>query len=943
MQRFLSLFFFFLLFQVYSTAQLIWTEPVFPTSNQAISVYFDAAKGTAGLKDCNCDIYVHTGLITSKSTSNSDWKYVFTEWGVANNDWKMQPVAGSPNVYRFDITPSIRELYGVTDAGEEIQKLAFVFRNANGSKEGKEVGGTDIFYNVYPENVALTATLITPSSSAIFTQVGATIPVEGAASQVATLSLYDNGELIYSAEGASLEYALNVTTTGVHLVEMIANIGATYDTVSFTYVAPGPNSVESLPAGAELGINYLSDTEVLLALYAPGKQNVFLLGDFNDWRLREKFQMKRTPDGATWWIQVSGLSPGKYYSFQYVVDGAIRIGDPYSQLILDPSADKWISESIFPNMPPYPENQTTGIVSLLQTGAPAFNWQHPNFERPDKSNLTIYELLMRDFLFQDYAKLTGWLDYFERMGVNAIELMPVNEFDGNNSWGYNPTYHHALDKVYGTPEAFKSFVDACHARGIAVILDVVFNHAHEKNPLCMLYWDDANFRPAADNPWLNQEATHDFSVFFDFNHEREATRAYVKKTLRHLLTEYQIDGFRFDLSKGFTQNVGAPFNAGAYDATRIGIIKEYMDEIKSVDSDAYIILEHFTDNNEERELSDYGAMFWAGAGVHNQYLEAAMGYSSNLSGVSYKSRGWNDPHLIAYMESHDEERMMYKNLQFGNSSGNYNVKNLSTALDRVELASAFFYTVPGPKMLWQFGELGYDYPINYCENGTENENCRTGPKPIPWSYTEDPDRLDVYNVVRSLLHLRNEYDVFQTSDFQLNVVGNQKSIRLNHASMNVNVLGNFAVNSANISPAFQHNGWWYDYFSGDSINVTDVNAAISLQAGEYRLYTDVRVQKPGFVTNNREIAPFKPNWSVFPNPSDGNFRLLLKMDRSTPLELALFDAQGRKLKLLAKENFPGGALELNIQETLNPGVYFIRLVANGVVDTKKLLVVEDRW
>ena len=129
----------------------------------------------------------------------------------------------------------------------------------------------------------------------------------------------------------------------------------------------------------------------------------------------------------------------------------------------------------------------------------------------------IYELMLRDFL-QDhsYTSLIDTLDYFERLGINAIELMPIQEFEGNQSWGYNPSFHMAVDKYYGTRDQLRTFIDSAHARGIAVILDVVFNHAFSQSPLAQLYWDEANFRPAANNPWLNVTARHPFNVGYDF-------------------------------------------------------------------------------------------------------------------------------------------------------------------------------------------------------------------------------------------------------------------------------------------------------------------------------------------------------------------------------------------------------------------------------------------
>jgi hypothetical protein len=281
-------------------SQVLWTEPPFPTSNEPVTVYFDAAEGTGGLAGCNCDVYLHAGLITSNSASPSDWKYVFTQWGVANADWKMTPVSGQPDVYRYEISPSIRARYNVTNPSEEILQLAFVFRNANGSLEGKDVGGSDIFYDVYPDNLALSAIIQAPSSATLFTNLGAVIPFQGVASQPATLRLYDNGTLVTTATGTQLNHAVPVSTGGVHLVEFQADNGTETASATFTYVVPAGVVTEALPPGTDLGINYLSDTSVLFALYAPDKSNVFLLGDFNDWQFLDEYQLKRTPDGNTW-------------------------------------------------------------------------------------------------------------------------------------------------------------------------------------------------------------------------------------------------------------------------------------------------------------------------------------------------------------------------------------------------------------------------------------------------------------------------------------------------------------------------------------------------------------------------------------------------------------------------------------------------------------------
>ncbi len=316
-----------------------------------------------------------------------------------------------------------------------------------------------------------------------------------------------------------------------------------------------------------------------------------------------------------------------------------------------------------------------------------------------------------------------------------------------------------------------------------------------------------------------------------------------------------------------------------------------------------------------------------------------MGYTSNLSGVSYQSKGWDDPHLICYMESHDEERMMFKNLEYGNSNGDYKVKDLETALDRVELASTFFYTVPGPKMLWQFGELGYPYPINYCPNGTVDPGCRVSNKPIRWDYMWDPERMNIFNVVRSLTHLRNTYEVFQTTDFQLNVSQAMKHIKLNSAGMNVHVLGNFGVTPGDLTPSFQHTGWWYEYFSGDSLEVTSATAPIAFQAGEFRLYTDEKIDAPAAYTGTDEIPSPLVEWSVSPNPAASAATIRFTLEHSAAVQLAVFDLAGKRVGVLTQGRIGSGTFEVALPGGLMAGTYVVRLVVDGKVESRQWMVV----
>jgi len=226
------------------------------------------------------------------------------------------------------------------------------------------------------------------------------------------------------------------------------------------------------------------------------------------------------------------------------------------------------------------------------------------------------------------------------------------------------------------------------------------------------------------------------------------------------------------------------------------------------------------------------------------FNEATMGYlgNSNFEYGIYKDHNWLIPNLVTYQESHDEERLMYKNKQYGNSSGTYNVKDVNTGLKRNEMAAAFWATIPGPKMMWQFEELGYDYSINTCEDGTTiNNNCRLSPKPIRWDYYSNPNRRALYDVYSKLLNLRkvpNFLPTFVTSDVSWNLSGAFKTLQVNSDSLKITVIGNFDVVSTTGTVTFQNAGTWYNYLTGATRTATGAPESITLQPGEYYVYTN---------------------------------------------------------------------------------------------------------
>lgn len=921
-----------------ATAQVVSTKPIFPTVDDTVTIIFNAAEGNGALAGIN-QVYAHTGVITNNSTSLTDWKYVQGQWGTADPNVEMTNLGNDRHSIRYHI----RSFYGVP-ATDSVEQLSFVFRNTDGSIVGRSADASDIYYPIFDNS--LHAKIVSPTTSPAFYTIGESIQIHGAASKSATLTLSENGTQLAQTTGDSIGYLLTVSNTGRNTIVLEVDDGTLTVTDTFVYIVNAPANVAALPAGIEDGINYTSDTSVVLSLFAPDKNFVYVIGDFNNWEVDPTYRMNVTPSGDRYWLEIEGLTPQEEYAYQYMIDGNLTVGDPYCDKILDPWNDQFIDDETYPNLKPYPTGKATGIVSVLQTAQQPYQWATNNFQKPAKTDLVVYELLVRDFVAShNYATLIDTLDYLQNMGINCIELMPIMEFEANISWGYNPSYFFAVDKYYGTKNELKRFIDTCHSRGIAVVLDMVLNHSFGQGPMVRMYWDAANNQPAANSPWFNQQPTHDFNVGYDFNHESPATEEFSKRVLRYWLEEYRFDGYRMDLSKGFTQkntlgNVGL---WGQYDASRVAILKDYADEVWSVDPDAYFILEHFADNSEETELANYGMMLWGN--IHGSYKQIGLGYvnSSNVDWAYHGTRGWNDPHVVAYMESHDEERQVYEIFQYGNSSGGYNVKDFNTGLDRINLASTLFYTIPGPKMLWQFGEMGYDFSINY--------NGRTGPKPIRWNYLEIPARLKIYKTKKALIELRNGYEVFKNGSVELSLAGRVKRIKLGHNTMNVVVLGNMDVTAQDGDPSFHNTGWWYEYFTGDSINVTNVNAPLTLEPGEYRIYTTEKLPVPDTyapvgLEDDVTVVLNTSSMSVSPNPANTQATILLEMDQPREVMVEVIAPSGQRIAMpLSPQVLPAGTTDISwdlLSEGGWPvanGQYWVVLRGEGWSRSAALMVV----
>ncbi len=589
----------------------------------------------------------------------------------------------------------------------------------------------------------------------------------------------------------------------------------------------------SAPAGCDYGINVIDNSTITFMLHDCNTSGghydyAYVIGDFNDWTLSndDKSQMSYDSAKGCWWTTVTGLDAEKEYRFQYHVgnkavkdgenDVIVRLSDPFCEKVITGN-DKWINY----NYPIYPEEDMVypdggvGIVSCVKIARDNYQWT------PFKMNNTdcpvIYEMLFGDWTSRgDITGAMEHLDYLKTLGVNAVELMPIQEFDGNESWGYNPNHYFALDKAYGTRKQYKDFIEACHQRGIAVIVDVVYNHSTGDSPLAKLYWNSSSNKTSSLNPYFYVDARHDFNVFHDINHGNVFMQNLIKRSLIYLVEEYNVDGFRFDLSKGFTSS-SAGWNG--LDNTRIALIKDYAKAIRTADPDSYIILEHWGTYEEEKQYVQDGIHPWRK--MNGPYIKTAEGNGSssdaNISGTyeaAYPT-GW-----VTFMESHDEERMAYKQAKYGQGS----VKTtLKSAMENLALNAVCFLGVPGPKMIWQMGELGYDYnkwctPDGVDKTGTgEYETSR---KPVKWDYLQVAERKALYDVYCRMNQLRNNNpELFgASSTFSWTPSGwPLKTFTLSKDGKQIHAYANYHGTGAASKTITIPSGTWTDYLTGNTV------------------------------------------------------------------------------------------------------------------------------
>jgi 1,4-alpha-glucan branching enzyme len=841
-----------------------------------------------------------------------------------------------------------------------IGRIGFLVKAKDGAGDKKS-------QDIYKEVGAFSVTMINPDTNngTIYTNSGGSQTIMASnGNGNATYQLNANGSPVTSQTTTFFNYNYTNITENKYC-ELVITQGTSTITKYFSIVInPGTISA-ALPGGMEDGINYnLSDpTKATLVLNAPLKDFVYVAGSFNNWQPTTAYAMKKDATSGKYWLELTGLTSGQLYGYQYWVfettqlansPKLVKTADPFSTLVLSPFDDgEIITLGVYPGLPSYasiaPGQERE--VTVLQTNQPAYNWQVTNFAKPKEEDLVVYEVLIRDFdTPRTFQSLINRIDYFKNLNVNAIELMPVMEFEGNEGWGYNPSFHLALDKFYGPANKLKEFVDLCHQNGIAVILDVALNHAFGRNPMDRMWMLDADKDgwgdPSSENPYFNMVATHSYSVGNDFNHSTAVTRYYTKRVIKQWVQEFKIDGFRWDLTKGFTQNAtGSDALTNQYQQDRVDVLKEYADYSWSLDPDHYVIFEHLGADNEEQQWANHrdeegkGVMLWGEMTWAYRQLTMGWNSSANISRMSHASHGFDSKRLLGYPESHDKERLMYDNITYGNNTnGTHNVRNLNTALYRMSALGATSIMIPGPKMIWHFADLGMQNSIFTCPNGTVNDesstiagDCKLSTKAQP-QWTEDwlnvAQRQQIYEDWSRMIDLKINEQVFE-GNFSIDSNDTDLTPRIfvwndalpSSQLKNVVILANFDVTAQNIVPDFPYTGTWYNLMDETTFSVSNTATAINVEAGGFRIFGN----KPSTLSNEDNLLS---TIQIYPNPAKGVFNLNLPAD-----SVQIFDTTGKLVK-----QFTQVQDQTYTVSELKPALYFVRIQTTNGVSTQQLVI-----
>ncbi|WP_013325003.1 alpha-amylase family glycosyl hydrolase [Gloeothece verrucosa] len=540
-------------------------------------------------------------------------------------------------------------------------------------------------------------------------------------------------------------------------------------------------------------------------LFAPYNKEVELIGSFSDW---QSIQMKKDDQG--YFRTKVELEDGVYqYKFRVrsrswfvEPDQWIDIVDPYATDVIDDADQK-------------------GVVRIKDGDiiVDTYVWKHDDKPLPADHELVIYEMHVADFSGGEddpyargkYKHVIEKLDYLCELGINAIELMPVKEYPGEYSWGYNPRYFFATESSYGTTEGLKQLIDECHARGIRIIMDGIYNHSEASCPLTQIdhdYWYHHSPKDPDNNwgPEFNYE-------HYDENLDVKPAWKFIGEVVRFWIEEYHIDGIRYDAAKQIAN----------YD-----FMHWIVQETKKVAGSKpfYNIAEHIPDTPTLTNLDGPMDGCW-----HDSFFHAMM---PHLCGdrfdleelknvIDGKRQGYmGTTNIVNYIGNHDHRRLMLE-------LADRNIFD-EAAFKRVKLGYAILMTAIGVPMIWMGEEFGDYHPKEI------------NPNKIDWTLLKNDSNKGLFEYVKGLVNLRKQNHALYTTNIDFFHENPETQVlaytRWNDEGSRIVVVANFSDNflAGYEVPNFPANGNWHEWTMNYDVENSHDNLITDLAEYEAKVF-----------------------------------------------------------------------------------------------------------
>jgi len=539
-------------------------------------------------------------------------------------------------------------------------------------------------------------------------------------------------------------------------------------------------------------------------LFAPYNQGAALIGSFSNW---EPISMEKEPDG--YFRTTVELADGVYqYKFRvqskswfFEPDQWVDVNDPYATDI---------------------DNPTQNCVARIKDGeriVDTYVWRHDDKPLPADHELVIYEMHVGDFSGGEddpyargqYKHVVEKLDYLCELGINAIELMPVKEYPGDHSWGYNPRYFFATESSYGSTEGLKHLIDECHARGIRVIMDGIYNHSEAESPLTQIDHDYWYYHEPRDpeNSW-GPEFNYEH---YDENLETYPARKFIGDVVRFWIQEYHIDGIRYDAARQIAN----------YDFMH-WIVQEAKQTAGA--KPFYNIAEHIPETPEITGVDGPMDGCWHESFYHC-IREHICGETFDLErlkdAIDAKRQGFmGATNVVNYLTNHDHDRLMVE-------LANREIFD-EAAFKRLKLGAVLLMMAMGVPMLWMGAEFG-EYKPKTPEPGK-----------IDWSLLGNDLNRGLFEYYRGLIALRKSNPALYTENVNFFYEDPEARvlayIRWNEEGSRVVVVANFSDNflADYTIPEFPENGTWHEWTGDYNVEVHDHQLVTDLPEYEAKVF-----------------------------------------------------------------------------------------------------------